>query len=151
VTEIADEPLDESTLDERTVAALKKLRSEAKGLRDRMHVKDEEIGRLSAQLLAHQRADAERIASEQLLDGTDLWRHASEETQQQFVDEQFAEVIPDAVRDAAAAIVEARPHLGRPATAPPPTDRPVEGLRSGALPETKPPSAPTWAGAIRGY
>jgi hypothetical protein len=66
-----------------------------------------------------------------------------------FLDE-FGAVDQAKVTEAAQQLVAERPHLARPPQAPPPTDRPIEGLRRGASPDATP-SAPSWQSFIRGH
>jgi hypothetical protein len=149
IDELAD---DDAPADMR---AVRRMRAENKKLRHRLRESEAnrataEEGRASdlARLAALEKREIEREASALLADPQDIWR-TDEATQQEFVDQQFGEVIPDAVRDAARLLIESKPHLARRAT-PPPSDRPVEGLRSGAAPETKP-KPTSWAAAIRGH
>ena len=142
--------------------AVKRLRSENARLRHRLREAEAnrvtaeegkataEEGRASdlARLAAMEKREVERAAEPYLADPSDLWLHTDEAAQREWVDQQFGEIIPDAVRDAARALVESRPHLARRAT-PPPTAQPLEGLRPGASPESKP-KPTSWAAAIRG-
>ena len=107
----------------------------------------EQLGAAAAREGERDRIEAERIASEALIDPSDLWRERP--NVQAFYDESFAMIVPDKVREATAAIVAARPHLAKPRAERPPSDRPLEGLRSGARApeETKP---ITWSTALRG-
>jgi hypothetical protein len=152
-----DEAVDDSLLDARTREVLSKARREAANLRRRLHDAEqraaqvdelqEQLGAAAAREGARDKAEAERIAAESLIDPTDLWAQSADV--QRFYDDEFASIVPDKVREATAAIVKAKPHLARPQTAPPPSNRPIEGLRSGARPaeETKP---ITWASALHG-
>ncbi len=141
------EDVDESTLDERARAAMQKLRSENRSLRSRLRDSEEQVGIASARLTAHHKAVIEAAAKAAgLIDPSDFTVHHPDPNE--FVDE-FADVVPDKVTEAVQALLEAKPYLGRPA-GPPPTDRPLEGLRPGArAPEDKTP-APTWSTALRG-
>ena len=162
-------PEDESSIDDETLDALvdddnmlvdvrtaKRLRAEAKKLRHRL--RESEANRAAAEEIhagdLARLASLERRAVEQAVEGvladpSDLWLHTSEEQQREWVDKQFGEVIPDAARDAARALVESRPHLAR-RVEPPPTRQPVEGLRPGASPEQVKPPTPSWSTALRG-
>ena len=141
-----DEPAgdDEQVLDMR---AVRRLRTENQKLRHQLREAEENYGGAAARLAAAERREIEReLASSLLIDPQDIWR-SDTEVQQSFVDEQFREVIPDAVRDAAEAIIAAKPHLAK--STPPPSSQPIEGLRPGASPAEKP-KPTSWAAAIRG-
>jgi len=143
LTEVNDD--DDEVLDMR---AVRKLRNENKRLRHLLRETEENRASDLARIAGFEKREVEREASAVLVDPEDIWR-TDEATQQQFVDSQFHEVIGDRVREAAEAIIASKPHLAKPNTSAPPSDRPLEGLRSGAAPEGKPKS-PTWASAIRG-
>lgn len=144
----SDEPAgdDDAVLD---MAAMRKIRREAAGLRKRVHELEADNERLITQQAAAERREIERQAAEVLVDPQDIWLHTSAEEQQAFVDSEFHEISRDRVVDAARALAESKPHLARPVVTPPPTQQPVEGLRPGASPEQTKPAA-TWFGAIRG-
>ena len=119
--------------------AAKRLRAENQKLRHRL--REAEANRQTAEearaaslarAAAMERQLVEHEVSELLADPSDLWAHTDEATQQSWVDQQFGELVPDAVRDSARAIIESRPHLAR-RTAAPPTARPIENLRPGAI------------------
>lgn len=136
----------ESTLDGRTRDAFKKLRSENHSLRTRLRDSEEQVGIASARLAAHHKAVIEAAAKAAgLIDPSDFTVHHPDPGE--FVDE-FADVVPDKVTAAAQALLEAKPYLGRP-SGPPPSQRPIESLRSGARPE-EPTTAPSWSTALRG-
>jgi hypothetical protein len=145
--------LDDTDLDPRTREAFRKLRSENRSLRarlhereDRLHEREEQIGAAAAREAVHHRAVVEAAAKAAgLIDGSDIWSAHPDPTE--FLDE-FADVVPDRVAEATRALFEAKPYLARPVGAPP-TERPIEGLRSGARPE-EPAAKPAWAGAIKG-
>ena len=147
---LSDETIEAAADDEQVtdMRAVKRLRAENARLRHRLREAEENRGAAEARLDAMRRAEVERLAGEVLVDGSDLYRHGVDE--QALFDEEFGEIVPDAVRDAARAIAEQRPHLARPPQGKPPTDRPVEGLRPGASPEPAKPTAPSWAQALRG-
>lgn len=135
----------------------KRLRGENQRLRHKLReaesnreaAEDARAGDL-AKLANLEKREIERSVEGLLADPSDLWLHTSEAQQREWVDQQFGEVIPDAARDAARAIIENRPHLARRAT-PPPSDRPVESLRPGASPEQSKPAAASWSTALRGH
>jgi hypothetical protein len=112
-----------------------------------LHAAEEQYEATIAQLATLQRTEIERIGGEILVDGGDLYRHGADE--ETVYDEQFHQLMPDRVREAARAIAEARPHLAKRDVGPPPTERPIESLRSGARAEENTP-APSWYTAIRG-
>jgi hypothetical protein len=140
---------DDAVLDPKMRAHLHKLREEARTQRSRALAAEADRERLITQVAAAQHRDAEHVAAEHLIDQTDLWRYTDPDKQREFYDHQFGEIVPDRVAEAAKAIAAQKPHLAKPSTAPPPTDRPIEGLRPGARAEEKP-SAPSWASALRG-
>jgi hypothetical protein len=142
-----DDELEEEKLDPRTREALRKLRAENKSLRSRLRDSEEQIGAQAAREAAHQRAVVAAAATAAgLIDDEDLLsRHDPSE----FLDEQLADVMPHKVAAATKALLDEKPYLGRPVGAPP-TDRPIEGLRSGArAPEDKTPT-PSWYSALHG-
>ena len=89
----------------RDIEAAKKLRSEAAGLRKENRELREVNERLLTQAQATARREIERAAGEVLVDPSDVWR-IDPELQQSFYDEQFSEIVPDAVRAAARALAE---------------------------------------------
>jgi hypothetical protein len=150
-----DEP-DELDDDEQVfdMRAVRKLRRENSSLRSRIHDfeeqlrdRDEQIGAQAAREAAHQRSVIEAAArAAGLIDPSDFL--AAHPDPSEFIDAEFRDVLPDKVAEAAAALLEAKPYLGRPVGAPP-SDRPLEALRSGARPADKPKPA-SWTTAIRG-
>lgn len=76
----------------------------------------------ASRLSALQHNEIERVASELLIDGRDIWR--AEADVQAYVDEQFEGIIADKVIESAKQLLRDRPYLGRPPTGPPPTQRP---------------------------
>jgi len=140
VDDVVDEPL--------TLAEARKLRRESAGLRRRLHDAEEQIGAEAARETAHQRAEVERIAAEHLVDASDIWR--AQPDLSAYCDEEFHEITRDRVVETAKALAAEKPHLARPQQiSPPPTSRPIEGLKSGAMPDEKP--APVgWSAVIRG-
>jgi hypothetical protein len=148
--QVIEQLADDAPADVRT---MRRLRSENARLRHKLRESEANRGSSDeatlARLAAMERQLVEHEVAEILADPADLWAHTDEETQQAWVDRQFGEVIPDAVRDSARAIVEARPHLARRATAPP-TERPLEGLKSGAMPAGSQSKTPSWTAVIRG-
>jgi hypothetical protein len=152
-SELDSEVLDELADDDEQVTdmrGVRRLRSEAKRLR--MLLREEQENRASEQASAlariaeYERREVERAAAALLIDPQDVLRYTDEKTQAEFNDE-FGAVIGDRVKAAAQAIIEARPHLAR--SQRPPTDQPLESLRSGAMPEVRP-KPTSWAAAIRG-
>jgi hypothetical protein len=143
-----DDTIDDAVLDPRTKEALRKLRNENRSLRTRLRSTETDYEAAATQLAAAQHAEVKRIAAEVLVDPSDLWRAGVDMTT--FVDDEFKSIVADRVVETAKALAAEKPHLAKPPTAPPPSNRPIESLRSGARPEEKPP-APTWATAIRGH
>ena len=122
--------------------------SRAKSLRTRLRELEVDHEKAVSWVGAAHRREAERVASEVLHDGADIWR-VDPELQQRFYDQEFGEVTRDSVIEAAKQLIASRPHLGRPPTGKPPSDRLIEGLRPGARAEETTPK-PTWYSAIRG-
>jgi hypothetical protein len=145
VLEDATDDDDDEILD---MKAVRKLRSENRNLQSRLHEVQSGYERIVTQHGALLRRGVEQEAEKYLYDANDIWR-ADPDTQKEFYDEQFGDIIGDRVAEAARAIAASKPHLARPPQGPPPTDRPLEGLRGGASPEDKPP-APSWYTALRG-
>jgi hypothetical protein len=140
-----------------TIEQAKKLRSENRSLRARLKASEEarqadaeQIGAAAAVVSAMQLAEVKRLAGEHLIDPDDLLAH--EPDMSKYFDDEFTSMVnADKVSEQAKALIAGKPHLGKPATpTPPPTDRPIEGLRGGASPQDKP-TAPSWASALRGY
>ena len=127
----------------------RKLRSENRSLLERLKAVEADYEAAASRLAAAQRREIERAAGEVLIDPSDVFRHTEPDTQQAFIDAEFHEVVGDNVMEAAKRIAAQKPHLARPPSGPPPTDRPIESLRRGASPDTTAPPAPTWADAIR--
>jgi hypothetical protein len=132
--------------------AARKLRSENRNLRQRLHEAESaakvDVDALTARLAALERAEVERLAAQDLIDPADLWQ--TDVTAQSFYDDAFTQIVPDKVRDATAALIKSKPHLARPPrqATPPPTDRPIESLRPGASPEPRRTEV-TWSSALR--
>ena len=143
----APDDISDDDLDPRARAALQKARREAANLRSRLHEAEETIGAAAAREMARDRAEVERLAAEHLVDAQDIWRQ--EPDIQAYYDGEFQQIVGDKVREAAQAIIARSPHLARPNTAPPPSDRPIEGLRPGARAEEKQQPV-TWSSALRG-
>ena len=142
---------DEQLVDMKQV---RKLRNENARLRHRLKEVEASMGSeresTLARLAAYEREAVERAAATTLIDGEDIWRYTDEATQAEFNDA-FGAIVADNVVAAAKRVIAARPHLARPPSTPPPTDRPIESLRPGATPNTgekKP--APSWHTALRG-
>ena len=142
---------DDTDVDEpvQTIEQARKLRSENRNLRARLHALEEEYAGASAVLSAMQLAEVKRVAGEVLHDPDDLLAHQPDLTQ--YFDDEFTSMVSaDKVTEQAKALIAGKPHLARPTPGPPPTDRPIESLRPGArAPEDSTP-APTWASALRG-
>ena len=92
------------------------------------------------------RAEVERLAGSELIDPADLWT-AHPEVDGFLTDDGTIDAAK--VTEAAQAITTAKPHLAaEKKTQRPPSDRPIESLRSGAMPDTQT-TQPTWADALR--
>ena len=144
----ADE-ISDNELDPRARKAMAKLRNEAATNRIRAQEAEAKVAALegaTARLAALEHAEIERVAAEQLIDAGDVWR-IDPDTQQSWYDQEFKQLQPDKVRESIETLVAAKPHLARAAT-PPPSARPIEGLRPGASPEHKE-KAITWNSALR--
>lgn len=137
--------LDNSGYPEEAIAEIRKVRNEAKKLRARLREAESAASAAAAALEAMRRTEVQRLAAEHLIDGTDIW------TAQTTVEELLSEdgtIDAGKVAETAAAITAAKPHLAAPNTAArPPTDRPIESLRSGASPD-RPPQKPDWFSAL---
>jgi hypothetical protein len=121
-----------------TVSEARKLRRESASLRARLHEAEEQLGAAAAVLSAYQLNEVRRIAGETLVDPDDLITRQPDMSA--YIDEQFAGLVnADRVTEQAKALIAQRPHLAKPSAGPPPTDRPIEGLRSGTRPEEPPP------------
>ena len=56
-----------------------------------------------------------------------------------YVDDEFAGMVnADKVVEKVKQLIRDKPHLGKQLSSPPPTNRPIEGLRSGAAPPAEP-------------
>lgn len=146
----ADEAPAESTDDSldlpQNLDQARNLRSENKNLRLRMKAAEEALEQTSTRLTAMQRYEVERIAGTDLIDPADVWT-ANPDVGGFLADD--GTVDAQRVAEAAQSITSAKPHLAaEKKVAPPPSNRPVEGLRSGVRPDGQT-SQPTWAGAIR--
>jgi hypothetical protein len=148
---------DESSLDDHTRAVLKKARSEARNLRERLHeaeqranAAEEKYGEAAAVVSQYQLNEVKRLASEVLHDPDDLLRHDPDMSA--YFDTEFEGIInADNVVAAAKKLAAERPHLAKPIEPPPkpPTDRPIESLRPGASPGEKPASV-SWSTVLHG-
>lgn len=141
--EPAGRSLDESGWDPAAINEIRKLRKESQRLRDRLHAAELDAERAITQLGAMQHAEIERLAAEHLVDPGDVWRAGTDFTND------LGEVDPEAIAEAAHALTAEKPHLAKPQSAPPPSDRPVEGLRPGASPAAEPTPKPSWQSVIR--
>ena len=111
----------------------RKLRSENKMLRERLHAAETAAAEAGTYLGDMRRAEVERLAGSELIDPADLWT-AHPEVDGFLTDD--GTIDPAKVTEAAQAITTAKPHLSVDNKKPPrpPSDRPVEGLRPGASP-----------------
>ena len=135
-------------LDPRTRAYVTKLKKEAQQQRARARDAEELVGAAAAREDVHTREQiAQAAAAAGLINGEDLF--LAHPDPNEFLDEQFKDVIGDRVAEAAKTLLERKPYLGRPVGAPP-SDRPLEGLRPGASPEPKPSKKPDWSAALHG-
>lgn len=136
---------DEQVVDLKTV---KKLRHEAAGLRVQLkeaRAANAELESAATRIAALERAEVERIASADLIDGSDIWSVRPD--LQEYYDAEFKQIQPDRVREATAALIAQKPHLAK-QVPPPPTQQPIESLRSGARPAEEPKPI-TWSSALR--
>ena len=144
--EQAPEPDDYEGVD---MAAVRKLRREAQALRRKNHELEEQLGAAAAREGAHQIAVVAAAAKAAgMIDPSDFL--AAHPNVDEFLDEQFNDVLPDKVAEATAALLESKPYLGRP-VGPPPSARPVEGLKPGARAREDESPAPSWTQALRGH
>jgi len=135
--------LDESGMDPAAIGEIRKLRRESQKLRERLRAAEEDAERAITQLGALKHSEVERLAGEHLVDPGDVWRAGAD-----FLDE-YGAVDPSKVAEAAKGLTAEKPHLAKPQSAPPPSDRPVEGLRAGATPAREPTPAASWQSVIR--
>jgi hypothetical protein len=117
--------LDESGWDPAAVTEIRALRRENANWRTKYREAEQDMESAVSRLNAMQHAEVERIASQHLLDPGDIWRTGAD------VDfsNELGELDAGKVAEAAQSLIADRPHLARPTIAPPPTNRPVEGLR----------------------
>lgn len=145
--EDSDAP-DDAELDDRTRAYVAKLKREAQGLRTKLRDAEEIAGAAAARETVHTReAVAAAAAQAGLIDGNDLF--IAHPDPNEFLDEQFREVVGDRVAEATKALLATKPYLGR-TRGTPPSDRPIEGLRPGASPQQQQPKTSTWSEALHG-
>jgi hypothetical protein len=79
---------------------------------------------------------------------SDVWQAQSDPDA--FLDEEYGTVDAAKVAEAAQSLTEQKPHYAADKrVAPPPSDRPIEGLRGGATPADFKKAQPSWADAIR--
>ena len=124
--------------------AVRKLRSENRNLRSRLRIAEEGQEANLAFRAMHERNVIETAARNAgFIDPDDFI--ALHPDGSDLVDE-LDQVVEDKVAAAARAVLERKPYLGR--SLRPPTDRPVESLRSTYEPEKKP--AASWAQVLRG-
>ena len=146
----APEPDDvaDDELDPRTAAYVAKLKRECQQQRARARDAEEQLGAVSARVDVQTREQVAQAAAQAgLIDGNDLF--LAHPDPNEFLDEQFRDVVEGKVRDATEKLLESKPYLGR-TTGRPPTDRPLESLRPGASPEPKAPKTPSWSQALHG-
>lgn len=124
--------------------AARKLRSENRNLRSRLKAAEEGQEANLAFRAMHERNVIEAAARNAgFIDPDDFI--ALHPDGSDLVDE-LDQVVEDKVAAAARAILEQKPYLGR--STRPPSDRPIESLRSTYEQDRKP--TPTWAQALRG-
>jgi hypothetical protein len=144
----ADDVIDDDAAEvPETIEQARKLRAENKNLRSRLRAMQTDYEAAATRLAALEHAEVERHAANYLVDPTDIWRQ--EPDVQSYYDAEYKQIVGDRVRAAAEAIIAAKPHLAKPQSAPPPTQRPLEGLRSGAAPEARPKPV-SWSSVLRG-
>lgn len=126
---------------------VKKLRKESATYRTKLREAEATIEKATAQLSAMWHSEIERIASQNLRDGSDVWQVQSDPAA--FIGNNGA-IDPEKVTQAAQELIESKPHYqAERKTAPPPTDRPIESLRGGASPgNLQPPQKPQWSDVI---
>lgn len=127
---------------------LSRVRKESANYRTRLRAAESDIEQAAAQLGAMRHAEIERFAAEHLRDPSDVWRAQADTAA--FLDEEFGTVDPAKVAEVAQALTAEKPHYAADKRVPPPpSDRPVEGLRAGATPaDYTGPTQPTWADVI---
>lgn len=127
---------------------VRKLRKESANYRTKLREAETEIGAAAAQLDAMRYREVERLAAEHLRDPADVWQ--AQRDMAAYLDDEYGTVDPDKVAEAAQSLVTEKPHYAADKqAAPPPTNRPIEGLRGGATPgDYSGPTQPTWADVI---
>lgn len=143
----AEDEVSDDELDPRTRAYVGKLKREAQQQRAARRELEEQLGATAAHLEVHNREKvAAAAAAAGLINGEDLFlAHSPDE----FLDEQFRDVVGDRVAEATKALLAAKPYLGR-TVGRPPSERPIESLRPGASPEPKPDTGTSWSAALHG-
>lgn len=136
--------LDESGWHPEAISEIRKLRREAQHLRERSRTAEGDKERLITQIGALHHREVERIAAEHLVDPSDVWRAGTTD----FTDPETGELNPALVVEAAQSLAADKPHLARPSSSPPPSDRPVERLRAGATPADYESPKPSWQSVI---
>ena len=125
----------------------RQLRAENKTLRGRAKSAEAQLEGLAERIEGFQREAITRAAGDILKSADDIFTGGAAVVD--FLDED-GNVDLDAVRDAAGELVTERPHWGTGYVGDkPPTQRPVEGLRPGALPRDYTPPQQTWRDVLR--
>ncbi|HCS59062.1 MAG TPA: hypothetical protein DIW80_19460 [Gordonia polyisoprenivorans] len=120
----------------------KQLRAENKSMRDRAKTAEAERDTLRQRVEGFQRTEITRAAGDLLQTADDIFTAGASVAD--FLDDD-GNVDTDAVRAAASDLLTERPHWGKGYTGDkPPTQRPIEGLRPGALPRDYQPPQLTW-------
>jgi len=125
--------------------ALRKLRQENKSLRERLRESEGATAALSGVVDTMRTTELHRMVSDRLADPADLTVDMTELLGDD------GQLDAEKVDAAVGALLDEKPHFAKQSErpAPPPSDRPVEGLRPGASPEYKPAKL-DWHTAIRG-
>lgn len=144
----ADAPANGSLELPENLEAARKLRTENKRLRERLREMEGNYESAITRLGVLQHNEIERAAAEHLVDASDIWSAQSDPAA--FLDDEYSLVDPEKVAEAAKTLLADKPHLGTNynPTPPPPTNRPIEGLRPGAAPLAEPQPTPTWGSVL---
>jgi hypothetical protein len=128
-------------------AEITKLRKENASWRTKYREAATDLEAAASQLGAMRHAEIERLAAEHLKAPADVWQAQPDAAA--FLDDEYGTVDPAKVAEVAQSLVTEKPHYAADKrVAPPPSDRPVESLRSGAIASGEKPTQPSWRDVI---
>ena len=126
---------------------VRKLRKENANYRTKYREAATDLEAAASQLGAMRHAEIERLAGETLREASDVWQAQPDPAA--FLDEEYGTVDPAKVAEAAQSLITEKPHYAADfRVPPPPSDRPIEGLRAGASPTQGQPTQPSWRDVI---